>query len=523
MKEKTVVIIGAGPAGLTAAYEFLFRSDKYKVIVLEASEQIGGISKTIRHHANRMDIGGHRFFSKNDAVVKWWENIMPMQGQPSMDDRILHRHLSYALGGPDPETQDRVMLKRTRISRIFYNGVFFDYPIKMNFTTLKNMGVATSLIAGFSYIKTLICKRAEKSLEDFYINRFGKKLYTMFFESYTEKLWGRHPKDISPDWGAQRVKGLSIIAILKDIFTKFASGKNIDQKKVETSLIEEFSYPKYGPGHLWETVADEVRKKGGVIQIGCEANRIHFHDGRITVGYCKNGENEDIACDYVFSSMPLKALVACIAEMPTAVADVAARLPYRDFVTIGILVKKLNLQNKTNFKTLGNMVPDCWIYVQDASVKMGRIQIFNNWSPYMVENPEETVWLGLEYFCDENDAFWRMTDQERCTLAIQELRKMNILTESEPVLDMCTEKVKKAYPAYFDAYDRIDEVIQHLGQYENLYCIGRNGQHRYNNMDHSMETAFEAVRNVLEGRKGKDNVWDVNQDQEYHEAHSQSE
>ena len=251
---KKVIIIGAGPAGITAGYELLKQAnDKYEIIILEESGEIGGISKTVKYNGNRMDIGGHRFFSKDDRVMNWWTELMPIQGSDAYDDKILGRTKDLSTGGPDPETTDTVMLVRDRISRIYYKKKFFDYPVSLKWETIKNMGFFTTIAAGFSYLKASIFKKEETSLENFYINRFGKKLYSMFFEGYTEKLWGRHPREISADWGSQRVKGLSITAIIKDIFSKIFKKKN---RKVETSLIEKFYYPKFGPGQLWETAAD---------------------------------------------------------------------------------------------------------------------------------------------------------------------------------------------------------------------------------------------------------------------------
>ncbi len=410
------------------------------------------------------------------------------------------------------------MLIRNRVSRIYYRTKFFDYPITMKPQTFKNMGFASTMKAGFSYMKSTVSKKEESSLENFYINRFGKVLYSMFFEGYTEKLWGRHPRDISADWGSQRVKGLSISAVIKDMFSKLSPNKNKSNKKVETSLIEEFYYPKFGPGHLWETVADEVEKMGGKIIKNAEVTKILTNSSKKieAVVYKDNSGENRLEGDTFISSMPLKDLVVGMDDTPKEIYSIANGLPYRDFVTVGLLVDKLNLENKTSIPTLGDIVPDCWIYVQDTGVKLGRIQIFNNWSPYMLKDPENTVWIGLEYFCDENDDFWNMTDKECIEFASKELISMGVITKNS-IKDSHREKVKKAYPAYFDTYSEIDKVIDHLSDYDNLYCVGRNGQHRYNNMDHSMVTSFETVSNILGDKKSKDNIWNVNTEKEYHE------
>lgn len=514
---KKAVIIGAGPAGVTAAYELLKKSDEYEVLILEESQEIGGISRTVRYNGNRMDIGGHRFFSKDDRVTAWWDEIMPLQGAPSYDDKVLGRNIPLRAGGPDPEKEDRVMLTRNRVSRIYYQKKFFDYPVKMNARTIKNMGFATTMVAGFSYLKAAVAKKPEDSLENFYINCFGKKLYSMFFEGYTEKLWGRHPSEIDASWGAQRTKGLSIMGILKDNFQKLLPQKQ-DKHQVQTSLIEEFNYPKYGPGQLWETAAAEVEKMGGEIRKGCKVTRLHTANGRVqSLSYVQNGEEHTIEGDVFISSMPVKDLVGGMNDVPEEMGAIAAGLPYRDFVTVGLLVNKLNLKNETNLKTLNNIVPDCWIYVQDVGVKLGRIQVFNNWSPYLVQDPNHTVWIGLEYFCTEGDRYWNMSEEEWVKFGIAELIKMGVISSEKDVLDSHRERVKKAYPAYFDTYDHMDDLIGYLNTFGNLYCVGRNGQHRYNNMDHSMATSFEAVNNILSGREDKKNIWSVNTEKEYHE------
>lgn len=510
---KNVVIIGAGPAGLTAAYELLKAPEEYRVTVLEASDRIGGISQTIRYKGNRMDIGGHRFFSKDDRVTKWWYDILPPQGAPAKDDIITGAQKEYDKNGADPEKTDKVMLKRRRVSRIYYKGKFFDYPVSLKWNTIKNMGFASTVKAGCSYIKASAKKLPETSLENFYINRFGKELYSMFFEGYTEKLWGRHPSRISADWGAQRVKGLSVKAVIADMLQKaFKRGG-----EVETSLIEEYIYPKFGPGQLWEEVCSRVIKAGGRVLTECPVFAVNEDGGVIrSVEYTEGGAKKSIDCDILISSMAIKDLLNAFKAPDARAKEIADGLPYRDFITVGLLLNKLKLKNNTKLKTVNGIVPDCWIYVQDSSVKLGRIQIFNNWSPYMTEHFPDKVWIGLEYFCAEGDEYWNMSDEAFIDFAVGELCKMGVI-DRDDVLDAHRENLKKAYPAYFDTYKDMDTLIKYLDGFKNLYCVGRNGQHRYNNMDHSMVTAFEAVKAIRENKTDKSAIWNVNTDKEYHE------
>lgn len=507
---KTAVVIGAGPAGLSAAYELVEKGGaEWKVIVLEASPYIGGISRTAVHGDCRIDIGGHRFFSKSQEVNELWAKLMPVQGHPSKDDRLLNRPCHVEDGGPDPETVDRVMLRRHRVSRIYYLRHFFDYPISIKPATFLAMGLVRTWKAGWSYLWSAFFKRKEKSLEDFYINRFGKVLYSMFFEDYTEKLWGVHPSKIDPSWGAQRVKGLSLWKALLNVFIPKGGKK-------ETSLIEEFIYPKKGPGQLWEALADDLRTRGVEIRMNASVVGLKAAaEGRVTEVVLADGTA--IPCGAVFSSMPIKDLVAAFDAPPPDVARIASELPYRDFITVGLLVDRLAIKNTTKFVTVNDIVPDTWIYVQERDVRMGRIQIFNNWSPYMVDDVTKHVWVGLEYFCSEGDAFWTMDDAAFTEMAVKELRQIGVLALDTPVLDSVRLRVKKAYPAYFGSYAEFGTVRTWLDGFANLYCIGRNGQHRYNNMDHSMLCGIEAVRALLSGG-GKENVWNVNTEEEYHEG-----
>ncbi len=511
-------VIGAGPAGLTAAYELLKGGQDIEVTVFEESQYMGGISRTVNYKGNRMDMGGHRFFSKVPRVNEWWERMLPMQGAPARDDIALGREVPLSPGGPDPEKEDRVMLHRNRVSRIYYEKKFFDYPISLKWETFANMGLKTDIQVVSSYLASLLHKREEKSLEDFYINRFGRKLYTMFFERYTENLWGRHPNQIDPSWGAQRAKGLSVTAIVKDMLGKLLP--NRENRPVETSLIESFSYPKLGPGELWDVAAQEVERLGGRIERGCRVVSLHKDaDNRIvSLTYEREGKLTEVRGDIFISSMPLKDLVGGMNDVPAREAAIAAGLPYRDYRTLGVLLSGLNLVNKTKIKTIGDIIPDNWIYVHDRTVRLGRFQIYNNWSPYMVADLEHTVWVGLEYFCTEGDDLWEMSDGEFARLGISEMIRMGLIDGEEAVLDTHSESVRKAYPAYFDTYGQIGALTAWLDTIDNLYCVGRNGQHRYNNIDHSMCTSFEAVHNILNGIRDRSNIWGVNTEQEYHEG-----
>lgn len=506
--QKIAIIIGAGPAGLTAAYKLLKETD-IKPIIYEDSNVIGGISQTFEYKGNRMDIGGHRFFTKNDLVMDVWKELMKPQGAPALDEKLLNENKQYE-GKADPEKEDDVFLTRRRVSRIYYLGKFFDYPISMKPRTFLNMGFFRTMSAGFGYIHSCIFKKKEDSLENFYINRFGKPLYNMFFKDYTTKVWGRSPKEISPDWGAQRVKGLSLMKTFVSALTKPFRKKS---SKVETSLIEEFYYPKKGPGQLYSKMADEIIKMGGEIHFNSKVDNVHLNGN--SIDYIEVNGNI-VKGDYYISSMPIKDLMNSMNDVDKSLLHIANNLPYRDFITVGLLLDKLKIKNKTKMKTVNNIVPDCWIYIQDNSVKLGRLQIFNNWSPYMVDDLEKHIFVGLEYFCNEGDEMWNMKEEDFIKFAIDELVKIKII-DKEDVLDSVELKIKKAYPAYFDSYAEFPKVKDYLNSIDNLYCIGRNGQHRYNNMDHSMLTAIETV-NVIKNGLDKSIIWNVNADKEYHES-----
>lgn len=516
---KKAIIIGAGPAGLTLAYELLDKTDILPII-FEASQDIGGISKTVEYKGNRIDIGGHRFFSKSEKVMNWWKNILPLQGAPSIDDKILSRSIPLEPDSPDPENTDKVMLFRTRLSRILFLRKFFDYPVSLSLNTFSNLGIFRIMKIGFSYIKVRLFPKKEKSLEDFFINRFGKELYLTFFKDYTEKVWGVPCANIKPEWGAQRIKGLSITKTVLHAFKKiFTQNSELLQKNEETSLIEQFMYPKLGPGYMWESVAEIIKEKDGEINLNQKIIGINYKGNEIKSVYVQNiqnGEIEEHVADYYISSMPVKDLIKAMGnDVPNDVEQVAEGLQYRDFITVGLLLDELKIKNTSKIKTINDIIPDNWIYIQERDVKLGRLQIFNNWSPYLVKN-QDNVWLGLEYFCNENDELWNMQDDKFSKFAIEELAKIEIIDKKD-VLDSVVIRMPKAYPAYFGSYDNFDTIKDFVDDFENLFLIGRNGMHRYNNMDHSMLSAMTVVENIINNVQTKDNIWGINIDDTYNE------
>lgn len=517
--KKVIAIGGGGPAGLTAAYCLSRQSNDIVPIVFESTDMLGGISRTVRYNGNRIDIGGHRFFSKDKRVLDQWAELMPTQTSPAKDEIMLGKSKVNADPSTDPEVADEVMLRRRRVSRIYYLRKFFDYPVTLSMRTLRAMGLTRTMKAGLGYATTKLNRRPDDTLENFYINRFGKPLYNMFFEDYTEKVWGVHPSELGADWGSQRVKGLSIMAVVRDMVMKKLGLKG--KGKVETSLIEEFVYPKYGPGQLWEKTAAKAVENGAKMEMCTAVEAVNVgSDGKVNSITVRrhDGTTEDVHCDAFISSLPIKDLVEAIRgiEVPDDVRRIAQALPYRDFITVGLLVPRLKIKNTTKLATVADRIPDTWIYVQEREVKLGRIQVFNNWSPYMVADFENTMWIGLEYFCNEGDRMWTMDDDEFIDFARKELESIGIIDASD-VIDAVRIKVKKAYPAYFGTYYELDKVRAFLDSIPNLYCVGRNGQHRYNNMDHSMITAMEAAEAILSGTDDKTAIWNVNTDVEYHE------
>ena len=473
MSERKHVVIGGGPAGLTAAYVLARRGRS--PIVLEKDDIVGGIARTVEYKGFRFDIGGHRFFTKVGSVQRLWRKML----------------------GPD-------MLRRPRLSRIYYNGKFFDYPLKaMN--ALRGIGIVDAVRVLFSYLWIRVSPiRPEVSLEDWVSNRFGRRLYRIFFKTYTEKVWGIPCDKIGAQWAAQRIKGLSLVtAVLNAIRGNRGGG---DQIK---TLIDEFEYPRLGPGMMWEAFAADVDRNGGRVELNSDVVCLR-HDGSrvISVDYRKNGVVTQIPAESVLSTMPLRELIAKLdPPPPAAIVAAANRLNYRDFITVALVVDAPDL------------FPDNWIYVHDPGVKLGRIQNFKNWSPEMVPDPQKTC-LGLEYFCFEGDGLWTMPDEELVRLGTREVAQIGLLGAGK-VIDGTVVRMPKAYPVYDEGYEAaVDEVRKYLAQFSNLQVAGRNGMHKYNNQDHSMVTAILAVDN-LAGQHH--DTWSVNQDDEYHEEGNQDE
>jgi protoporphyrinogen oxidase len=523
--QKIALIAGAGPAGLTAALELLRRSN-ITPIVFEAENQVGGISKTIKYRGNRMDLGGHRFFSKSDWVMRWWQEILPIAAEDtrlSNSQRISYQGKSHDLTyeSMTASAPDAVMLVRRRLSRIFYRRQFFDYPLSLSAATLRNLGVIEALQIALSYTQSQLSARLpEVSLEDFFINRFGARLYRTFFQGYTEKVWGVPCKEISAEWGAQRIKSLSVAkAIGHALLSPLRSSFDTSQKSTETSLIERFLYPKLGPGQMWEEVACQVEKLGGQIHLRQRIVGLERDCNRVTALNVLDGASNSVrrvACDHFISTLPVRDLIAFLSPEREQISTIAQELPYRDFITVGLLVRRMQCRGGRGRELPGNgMPPDNWIYIQEPDVRIGRLQVFNNWSPALVADPN-FIWLGLEYFCNAGDDLWSMNDGRFIDFAAAELEKIGLI-DRQDVIDGTLVRVPKAYPAYFGAYGEFEKLRTYMDLFSNLYPIGRNGMHRYNNQDHSMLAANGAVTSMVNGGAGKSKIWRINSEDEYHE------
>ncbi len=453
--------------------------------------------------------------------MQWWLNILPLQRITGDHTKITYRRESTTLpatvGSLDPLTSDLVMLVRHRKSRIYFMRRFFEYPITLSTDTLRKLGVLKTIRIGLSYLRSVVFPiRNETNLEQFFINRFGRELYLTFFKSYTEKVWGMDCRNISAEWGAQRIKGLSIYKTILHVLKRLKPKRTEDiaQKDIETSLIEQFLYPKFGPGQMWEEVGQRIQHLGGRILTHWSVDGIEHQGDIVTSILARNsetGELQRFEADYFFSTMPVKEFVAQMnPPAPAIVREIANGLIYRDFITVGVLCDGIKLREAS-----GELVRDNWIYIQEPDVLVGRLQIFNNWSPSMVADPLH-IWIGLEYFCNEGDSLWMRSDEQIIDLAKSELAAMNIV-DPQNVVDATVIRMLKTYPAYFGSYDRFPEVISWANTFENLFLIGRNGMHKYNNQDHSMLTAMTAVDNIIGGVRSRDNLWALNTEQEYHE------
>lgn len=517
---ETAIIIGAGPAGLTAAYELLLHTDIIPVVI-EAGDQVGGLSKTIDHNGNKIDIGGHRFFSKSKKVIDWWLQFLPLDASAAENGvQINYQNKTAAFSpaeGALPHTGERMLL-RPRKSRIYFEKKLYDYPLQPSFSTFRKLGWGRSMRIFFSYLAARIRPRKpELSLEDFFINRFGATLYHTFFKEYTEKVWGVPCHQIPADWGRQRVRNLNIGKVIAHaVRSLFVSNTSLQQKGTSTSLIEQFLYPLYGPGQLWQAVARAIEARGGRILLhtavtGLKGDGHHRIQSVDTVNSI-TGKTSSFTGDYFLSTMPVRELIQQSHDIPVpdAIKQIAGNLQYRDFLIVGILATDLLLTEKD-----GSAVTDNWIYIQDHHVKAGRLQFFHNWSPGMVQQPGNK-WLGVEFFCEESEPFWQLPDEAIARQAISEMEHTGIL-KAGAVKDTLVVRVRKAYPSYNGSYQHFDQVIQWFNEIENLYPIGRNGMHRYNNTDHSMLTAMAAVDNIRNGITDKSGLWAINAEDDYHE------
>jgi len=509
MKNKNAIIIGAGPAGLTAAYELQNRTSIHPIIY-EMSGEIGGISKTVNYKGNRMDLGPHRFFSKSDRVLDFWFSILPLEGTLGDNGKAISR-----------ESTDKIMLCLNRLTRILFLGRFFDYPISMSLNTLKNLGFTKLLKIFASYVSIRLSPiKEEKSLEDFFINRFGKELHSIFFKDYTEKVWGISCSEIPASWGAQRVKGLSISkTIIHALKSITARGHLRSQKDTETSLIHSFYYPKLGSGQIYEEIASRIRERGGEISLNNRVVGINSDGNRIKSVDVRNestGSVTNVEGDFFISTMPVSELIEGFrGPVPEDVKAAARGLPFRDFLNVGLLLRKIKLTAPVPGSRETGFIRDNWIYIQEHGVKIVRLDIFNNFGDYMLED-RSLVWIGAEYILNETEELWKKSDEEMARFAIDELVRISII-DKEDVLDYHVVRMLKAYPAYFNTYGSFDIVRSFTDSFENLFLIGRNGMHKYNNMDHSILTAMLAAENIANGTAAKDNIWNVNTESDYHE------
>jgi protoporphyrinogen oxidase len=521
------IIIGAGPAGLTAAYELLTRSD-IEPVLFESLDVVGGIARSESLGSNIMDLGGHRFYSKSTKILRWWTNILPLAPyEPgSEEEAVIISYQGASSQLPEslnfaPSVNEAGFFLRPRRSRILFESNYFDYPMQLNWELFRNLGFFRVLKLGFSWLSSkLNPRKPEENLEDFFINRFGKELYQMFFKNYTEKVWRFSCREISADWGRQRIKGLNALTVILDAVSKIIIPK--DKRRVpETSLIEWFLYPKKGCGELWKKVEQIIETKGAELHFGHSVTKVVWEGRRVTsveVRDSATGQSQSLAADYFFSSMPLAELVKVLDPAPPQdCLRVADGLLHRDFMTVGVLLDRNELLSSNSILVQdGKLIDDNWIYVHERDVLVGRIQIFNNWSADMVSDPAH-VFIGMEYFLDRGDGLWEEVDDKVTEFVLNELDTMRIATRRS-FLDSKVVRVPNAYPAYVGTYSEISILKEFISQFENLVPIGRGGLHRYNNQDHSMLTSINAVDNIIAGNSPSLNVWDVNSEPDFLET-----
>ncbi|MBQ8636155.1 FAD-dependent oxidoreductase [bacterium] len=496
-KIKKAIILGGGPAGLAAAYELIEKDSNIQPIIIEKLPCVGGISRTVYSGKLGVDIGGHRLHTHDKYIESIWLKFLSLQNAPSVDDIAANRKIDYPTIGKNPNESNDVMLIRNRFSSIIYNSKFFPYPLKIDFNNFKKLGILTSFKAGFSYLKSSIFKRKETNLEDFMVNRFGKVLYEIFFKDYTKKLWGVDASQLSNEWGDQRIRKLSL---MKTVLNSFLSSFKFLKFKKEKSLIDKFYYPKFGCSQLWDLMAEYIANKGGKIILNAEFVDFSCNlDNILSVKYKdSNGCVQEINADYVLSSIPISDLIKAI-DVPLNIKQNALNLPYRDYILVSMYSNELNLKNYTDYKTVNNVTPDNWIYLQERDAIAGRIQIMNNWSPYLVEDFENKYLVSLEYFANVGDDLWSKTDDELISIALLECKKYNLFKATSVIKSMVIRE-QKAYPAYHGSHKNIDSIRNHIAKYKNLYLIGRNGQHKYCNMDEAMNYGIKVARDIILNR-----------------------
>lgn len=476
---KRVAVIGAGPAGLTVAYELLKRSSEFDITIFEKEKVVGGLSKTVSFAGNRVDIGGHRYFTKDKKILEIWKSVMSKNND--------------------------CFLKVVRKSHILYHDCVFQYPIKIDKQCVKQFGLIKGMHVINSFLYSHFTRKDVVTLEDYYIKQFGKKLYDLFFKDYTYKVWGINAKEMSADWGRQRVQEISLKTILhKKLFRK-------ESAKKYRSLIDEFYYPRMGAGLLWENMANCINDMGGKIKANTVVQSIFIDNKKYVLTLEQNENKWKDVYDIVISSMPLNELIFSMKDVDEPVSSVAKELCYRNMIVVAFEITPQQAGD-----TLLNNSEDCWLYIQDNTMKAGRIQILNNWSKDMVKNEKNYV-VEIEYFCDLGDALWNLEEEQMKRLAFSEMVQLKIIRKDTQIVYDLVQKIDKAYPIYSSGYYEVEKIQKWINGHANLFCIGRNGQHHYNNMDHSMQTALNVADYLLGESIDKEQIWNVNMDSKYQE------